>query len=123
MLGIRLILSGLNERDDEQAVEQRAELIEKLQGVEEEIRTMSHELSDAAYNQVDNFLLAIQELLHTFKTASDIDFKLDYDKSISWDRLDGDIKINIYRIVPRVDKEQYKACPVQYNYRNPWAGG
>lgn len=108
MLGIRLILGGLNERDDEQAVEQRAELIEKLQEVEEEIRTMSHELSDAAYNQVDNFLLSLQELLRTFKKASKIEFELDYDKGVSWNTMDGDTKINVYRIIQETIKNSIK---------------
>ena len=40
MLGIRLVLSGLNERNDASAIEQRAELIVKLQELEEEIRTI-----------------------------------------------------------------------------------
>ena len=54
MLGIRLILSGLNEREDQASIDQRAALIEKLRDLEEEIRTISHELNHAAYKKFHN---------------------------------------------------------------------
>lgn len=98
MLGIRLILSGLNERDDESAIAQRAELIEKLRELEEEMRTISHELNNAAYKKINNFIIAIQDLIKTVKTSSKIDILFDFTESYDWDNLEGDIKINTYRI-------------------------
>ncbi|MDT0607303.1 tetratricopeptide repeat-containing sensor histidine kinase [Croceitalea rosinachiae] len=99
MLGIRLILSGLNERADEKAIEQRAELIQKLQELEEEVRTISHELNESAYEKVHEFMISIQELIQTVKKSTEADIELDYSKSYAWDILNGDTKINIYRIV------------------------
>ena len=43
--------ADLNERNDPGAIEQRAELIVKLQELEEEIRTISHELNASAYQK------------------------------------------------------------------------
>jgi signal transduction histidine kinase len=98
MLGIRLILSGLNERNDESAIAQRAELIEKLRELEEEMRTISHELNNAAYKKINNFIIAIQDLIKTVKTSSKIDILFEFTASYDWDNLEGDIKINTYRI-------------------------
>ena len=99
MLGVRLILSGLNERNDESAIEQRAELIEKLRELEEEMRTISHELNDSAYKKINNFIIAIQDLITTASSSSNIEILFDFTESFDWDRLDGDIKINTYRII------------------------
>jgi signal transduction histidine kinase len=98
MLGIRLILSGLNERNDESAITQRADLIEKLRELEEEIRTISHELNSAAYKKINNFIIAIKDLISTVSTSSKIAIRFEFTETYDWDNLEGDIKINTYRI-------------------------
>jgi len=102
MLGIRLVLSGLNERNDPAAIEQRAELIVKLQELEEEIRTISHELNASAYEKVYNFILSIQDLIQTVEKSSNIAIEFEHDTQFEWDSLHSDIKINSYRIVQEV---------------------
>ncbi|MEX0313618.1 MAG: ATP-binding protein [Allomuricauda sp.] len=99
MLGIRLILSGLNDKEDQASIEQRSELLGKLQEVEEEIRTISHELSDASYQKFHNFIVSIEELINTTSTSSGIECSFKYDEDVEWDSMVGDIKINAYRIV------------------------
>ncbi len=99
LLGIRLFFGGLNERSDPDAVSQREELLEKMRDVEEEIRTISHELNEAAYQKVDNFMISIQQLVLEVSDAADLPIGFDFDGHYSWDALDGDLKINIYRIV------------------------
>jgi len=99
MLGVRLILSGLNENIDEASIAQRAELIEKLRNTEEEIRTISHELNAASYQKIHNFILAIDELVKTTEASGQLQSSFAYDNTIDWDALDGETKINIYRIV------------------------
>lgn len=99
MLGIRLILTGLNESHDEAAVAHRAELIEKLRELEEEIRTISHELNDASYQKIHNFILAIDDLVKNIGSSANIESSFEHDKRFEWDSLKGDTKINLYRIV------------------------
>ncbi len=106
MLGIRLILSGLNEREDQASIEQRAALIEKLQGVEEEIRTISHELNDASYEKFHNFIVSLEDMIDGIEESSGISCSFTYDNKIPWDNLLGDIKINAYRII----QESLKNC-------------
>jgi signal transduction histidine kinase len=106
MLGIRLILSGLNDRDDMASVEQRAGLIERLQEVEEEIRTISHELNHASYEKFHNFIVSLEDLVEGIEKSSGVICSFTYDNKVSWDNLLGDIKINAYRIV----QESLKNC-------------
>lgn len=106
MLGIRLLLSGLNEREDSNSVEQRAQYIEKLRGVEEEIRTISHELNHSSYQKFHNFIVSLEDLIDGVQKSSGISCSFRYDKKLSWDNLTGEIKINSYRIV----QEALKNC-------------
>jgi len=99
MLGIRLILSGLNNKTDDDSVLKRGELLKKLQGLEEEIRTISHELNRASQEKINNFIVSIEELVQTIRDSSRMKCQFKYDDSIDWDQLNADIKINIYRII------------------------
>jgi signal transduction histidine kinase len=114
MLGIRLILTGLNEREDPASVEQRAQLIEKLRGVEEEIRTISHELNNSSYEKFHNFIVSLEDLIQGIQESSGIACSFSYDHEISWDNLLGDIKINAYRIV----QESLKNCVKHANSKH-----
>ena len=106
MLGIRLILSGLNEREDPASIQQRAALIEKLRELEEEIRTISHELNHAAYKKFHNFIVSLENMIEEIEKSSGIKCSFTYDPEIQWDDLLGDIKINAYRII----QESLKNC-------------
>ena len=108
MLGIRLLMSGLNERSDQDAINQRDDLIQKLQGVEEEIRTISHELNRGSYEKVDNFNLALLELLSTSAKRSGIQIKSKYINEVDWELFDSNTKINIYRIVQEIIQNSIK---------------
>ncbi|WP_297702609.1 ATP-binding protein [uncultured Eudoraea sp.] len=99
MNGIRMMLLGLNKKVDENAISMRGEAIEKLQGVQEEIRTISHELNDASYQKFHNFIISIEDLLKSICDSANIDYDLDYDEGLDWDDLSGNIKINLYRII------------------------
>tara|TARA_R110002012_G_scaffold322096_1_gene555355 strand:+ start:41745 stop:43829 length:2085 start_codon:yes stop_codon:yes gene_type:complete len=100
ILGIRLILSSLNKKNDEEAVKYRAELIEQLASVSEEIRTVSHELNSSSHKKVYNFIESVKSLVEKFKTATQaIKYQFTYPKDYNWDAIDSDIKINLYRIL------------------------
>lgn len=99
MLGIRLILSGLNNKTDDDSVLKRSELLKKLQQLEEEIRTISHELSKASQEKINNFIVSIRELVQTIEDSSKIKCHFKFDDRLDWDQLKADIKINVYRII------------------------
>ncbi len=119
MLGTRMMLLGLNKKTDPEAVSQRAKAIRILQDIETEVRSISHELSHSAYQKIHNFILSIQELLDTIEAASQIEIILRYTDAIDYDALNGDIKINLYRIIQESIQNAVKhaACSkIQVNF-------
>ncbi len=99
MLGARMLLTGLNKKADDEAIAQRARAISALQEVEGEVRSISHELSHAAYQKIHNFIHSIEDLLKSLQENTSIAHSFDYDDTVDWDGLTGDIKINLYRMV------------------------
>ncbi|WP_299163026.1 ATP-binding protein [uncultured Eudoraea sp.] len=99
MNGIRMMLLGLNKKIDDNAISMRGAAIEKLQGVQEEIRTISHQLNDASYQKFHNFIISIEDLLRNICNAANLEYHFKYDEGLDWDALSGDIKINLYRVI------------------------
>jgi len=99
MNGVRMILLGLNKKGDEAAIALRGQAIEKLKEVQEEIRTISHELNDASYQKFNNFMNSIQELLKNVCEPVTMKYHLSFNEDMDWDNLEGITKINLYRIV------------------------
>jgi len=99
MLGARMVLTGLNKKADPDAISERAVAIAALKDVEGEVRSISHELSHAAYQEIHNFIRSIQDLLKNVSEAAKINHKFSYSDKVDWDGLKGDIKINLYRMV------------------------
>ncbi|MFT5941165.1 MAG: two-component system NarL family sensor kinase, partial [Sediminicola sp.] len=114
MLGIRLILSGLNNKSGETSAKERAEYLKKLQDVEEEVRTISHELNEASYQKIHNFIYSVQDLLKSIERSSKVHCNLEYENDMEWDRLKSEIKINIYRII----QEGIQNCVKHASARN-----
>ncbi len=112
MLGARMMLLGLNKKNDPAAVAERARAISILQEVEGEVRAISHELSHAAYQKIDNFILSIKDLLQTVKNASNINIDFEYSSELDYDSLQGEIKINLYRMIQEIIQNAVKhaAC-------------
>lgn len=99
MNGIRMVLLGLNGKTDEASQQMRAQAIEKLKGVQEEIRGISHQLNDAAYQKFHNFIVSLEELINGVSEAAGLGYRFKYDGETDWDGLQGEVKINLYRII------------------------
>ena len=97
--GVRMILLGLNKRTTPEAIAERAEAIKELMDIQEEVRSISHELSNAAYQNLPNFINSIQELLKGLEVSAHLKHSFEYDRKTDWDALRGDLKINLYRVL------------------------
>lgn len=99
MLGARMMLLGLNKKTDPHAMAERGKAISMLQDVEGEVRSISHELSHAAYQKIHNFILSIKDLLQNVENSSKIKIEFIFADDLDYDALTGEIKINLYRII------------------------
>ncbi len=99
MLGARMVLTGLNKKTGDEVIEARMEAIKALKNVEEEVRSISHELSHTAYQKINNFVNSIDTLLSSAKDNANISTTFNYDEDEDYDALKGEIKINVYRMI------------------------
>ena len=97
MLGARMVLTGLNKRSTEEAIAEKSKALSSLQEIENEIRSISHELSHNAYQKISNFTDSITSLLSSVR--QNIHTVFTYNEDENWDGLPGEVKINVYRII------------------------
>ncbi len=97
MLGARMVLTGLNKRATEEAISEKSKALSSLQEIENEIRSISHELSHNAYQKISNFTDSIESLLSN--AHQNIHTIFTYNEDENWDSLPGEVKINVYRII------------------------
>lgn len=100
LFGARLNLDSLNKKNDEMAIAGRDHYISELKFIEQDIREISHELSREKFALINNFVAILTNLLEEQKNLSvNADLKYAIDQSIKWDKVDNDLKINLYRII------------------------
>ncbi|MGB5169950.1 MAG: ATP-binding protein [Eudoraea sp.] len=99
MNGIRMVLLGLNNKSDPSAVNLREDAITKLQSVQEELRSISHELNNSSNQKFNNFIISLEEMVKESCDPESLSYKMEYNKDLDWDALNGDVKINLYRII------------------------
>jgi len=107
MLGARMILTGLNKRATEEAIQEKSKALGSLQEIENEIRSISHELSHSAYQKISNFIDSVETLLANNKNTN-IGTFFHFNEDENWDSLDSDIKINVYRIIQETYQNSIK---------------
>ncbi len=105
IFGVRLNLETLNEEDDMESKQKRAESIEEIKKIAQEIRAISHQLSKDSLIQT-NFNSLLQELIK--KQPDTLKLKLTVNPSLDWEKVENAIKINIYRIIQEGIKNIYK---------------
>lgn len=100
LFGARLNLDSLNKKDDELAIAGRDHYIAELKFIEQDIREISHELSREKFALINNFVAILTNLFEEQKNLSEsTDLKYTIDQGIIWDKVDNDLKINLYRII------------------------
>ncbi len=97
--GARMLLLALNNKTDENSINERKEAIVLLKEIQEEVRSISHELSHAAYQKIHNFELFVDEQIKTIGKSGEVDIHLNFSNLLDWDSLNGDLKINLFRMV------------------------
>ena len=99
LFGTRLLLGSLNEKNDAASVLEREKYINELQEVEEEVRNVSHELNNKSIFSDIGFIHMVKNLLEVQSNITNFKFKLHYDQHINWEKINGNLKMNLYRII------------------------
>lgn len=97
--GIRLSLGLLDNSDHNQFIKKRLSLIKKLQLVESDVRTISHNLKQNIRFDTTDFNFLIKALILANNELSKTIFQGKISKKIDWSSCNSIIKINLYRII------------------------
>lgn len=99
LFGTRLNLDSLNKRHDEDAMASRINFIAELKSIEQDIREISHDLSREKHEVTNNFIGIFNNLMEQQESVSDAKIECLIDREIIWDKIENNIKINLYRIL------------------------
>ncbi len=95
--GARLQLGMLNTMTSPEAEEKRSKQIDNLQTIEQDIRSIAHDLHSDVASHFDYHELLASCVRQA--TVTSTEFHLDCDVYIDWESISGLVKITIYRIV------------------------
>ena len=99
LFGLRLNLDGLNNRTDEEAIQERNKCLEELKIIEQDLREISHELSREKLVLINNFVTIVNGLLDDQTKKNTAVLSTTLGDTIDWDSLSNTTKINLYRIL------------------------
>ena len=97
--GVRMNLGFFNSKIDAEIIEKRKEYIFELQNIENEIRTISHDLSRGSFFEGNDFNVLLLSLIENQKDISGTTFKYLNDENFEWSNIQNIYKINVYRII------------------------
>jgi signal transduction histidine kinase len=99
LYGARMQLGLLNEYNEEEIKEKRLVYVDLLQEIEQEIRTISHDLHTEINETQFDYTNLLTNLIHLQNEIGTTSFTLHVAPEIIWDSIDSLIKVTIFRIV------------------------
>jgi len=98
LFGTRMGLGFLSLKADEITLGKHQSYIEELQGIEKEIRVISHELKNEILSSKFSYIKIIESLVQEQSKLVGYNYNLESDDNIHWEDIDERIKMNFYRI-------------------------
>ena len=99
IFGTRMGLGFLQLQGDEETLKKYQGFVGELQKIEKEIRDISHELKTEYFSAEFNFVILVENLLKDQSAVGQFEYILDCEESISWNVIEENVKINIYRLL------------------------
>lgn len=106
LFGVTMSLDILNEENDTETKKKRHQNIQEIKKISEEIRLLSHELSEISLTTTD-YTHLLKEFIEQ-QNQNETKFKLKIDPSIKWETIENNIKINLFRVVQETTQNTHK---------------
>jgi signal transduction histidine kinase len=97
--GVRMNLGVFNSSVDVETIEKRKIYITELQNIENELRTISHDLSRTSFFEGNDFNVLLIGLVENQKEFTNTQFEFINDGMYEWESVENIYKINLYRII------------------------
>lgn len=111
--GVRMNLGFFNSKTDEKNIEKRKEYIFELENIENEIRTISHDLSRDSFFESIDFNTLLSNLIKSQEELSTTEFNYIIDEGFDWENIQNIYKINFYRILQEALLNIFKYAKAQ----------
>ncbi len=98
LASVRMNLYALKFNTAPETIEKSIIHIDSIQNIEDEIRIISHDLRNDIFKDKDSFKVIVKDLFENHSIISNSKYKLEIDPDINWDKMDNNIKMNLYRI-------------------------
>jgi len=95
----RFNLHVLNNKTDQETIQNCIPYIDGIHDIEKEIRNIAHDLNKEVFSENDSFKRILMTFFEEQKNIVDAKLHIDIDKNINWDLLKSSQKINLYRIL------------------------
>ena len=101
LFGTRLSLESLvmQEKDISDNTEEKTRHIRELKKIEQEIRNISHDLSNELFSSDIGYVEVVEKLIKTQTDVTGLEFEFNNNADIKWERVSSQVKIHLYRII------------------------
>lgn len=99
LAGTRFNLYALYKKTDEKTIANAMLHIEKIKDIESEIRDITHNLTNEAFNERSTYLSLLHNEIEDKNKLKTTNFVLDNDPKLNWDEVSSSIKMNLLRII------------------------
>ncbi|WP_161971675.1 tetratricopeptide repeat-containing sensor histidine kinase [Flavobacterium silvisoli] len=94
----RMNLSVLSHKSDQETIDRCINYVHEIYKVEQEIRSVSHELHKEVLHKEDSFIKLLEDLIKEQK-VNKTNYELELDSEINWNNISSKVKMNLYRII------------------------
>lgn len=99
LFGIRLSLDTLNAGVEESYIQSRANYLEELKELGQEIRQISHDLQKDQFNTESSYPETIRDMIRKYCEETNMQFTFHNEPAIPWEDVPNTKKVNLYRIL------------------------
>ncbi|MBC7524486.1 MAG: two-component sensor histidine kinase, partial [Flavobacterium sp.] len=100
LASIRFNLYSLSQKNDAKTIQNALTHVDKIKGVEDEIRTITHDFSNDIFAATYSFKIILEQLIaEQNKLYPKTKYHLELEEGINWDTISSKIKMNLYRII------------------------
>ena len=99
LFGTRVGLGFLALKGEDEDMEDYNAYVEELQGIEKEIRDISHELKNDILKSKTGLVSIIDQYINNLSKLQNFKYTVSSDSEINWDTIDDKLKVTLYRII------------------------
>ena len=82
--------------------------MKEVRTIEQEIRNISHDLKNSELISEKDFITILEDYMINQSDIHEFMYNINCDEAISWDTIDDQIKVNLYRIIQEATQNMVK---------------